>query len=64
MKHLVDLGENAPAGARERLGTTTITDTVNAAPNLAASHPSPEGIDAALDALAGTPQPDRDSLWR
>ncbi|HVV22647.1 MAG TPA: hypothetical protein VHF06_24645, partial [Pseudonocardiaceae bacterium] len=35
MKHLVDLDEEALAAAQEHLGTATIKNTVNAAPNLA-----------------------------
>jgi Arc/MetJ family transcription regulator len=62
-KHLVDLDDEALAAARNRLGTRTIKDTVNAALRQAAAARRSQ-LDAALDVLAGLELNDRSDSWR
>lgn len=67
MKHLVDLDEDALAGARLALGTRTIKDTVNQALRTAARDGRRrDEIDAALARLATVHLSDdeRASAWR
>jgi len=62
-KRLVDLDDEALAGARARLGTRTIKDTVNKALRQAADTRRVE-LEAALDVLAGCDLDDRAESWR
>ena len=62
-KHLVDIDEEALAGAQAQLGTVSMKDTVNEALRLASAGRSPR-VDAALDRLASRRRPDRDEAWR
>lgn len=62
-KRLVDLDDEALAGARARLGTRTIKDTVNTALRQAADARRAE-LEAALDELAGRDLDDRSDSWR
>lgn len=65
MKRLVDVDDESLDAARERLGTSTIKDTINTALRQAAEHgPSAEEVDAALDVLAGISFEDRQDAWR
>lgn len=62
-KHLIDVDEDALAGARAELRTTTIRDTVNVALARAAARRS-EVVRSALDVLAAAPPLDRADAWR
>jgi Arc/MetJ family transcription regulator len=62
-KHLVDLDEDALAGARAQLGTTTIKDTVNKALRAAQDAHDAQIADA-LDTLGRLEPFDRDEAWR
>ena len=65
MKHLIDLDEEALAGARAALGTSTIKATVNEALRRAATESDREArIRSSLDALASMPAFDRADAWR
>ncbi|MGI9135933.1 MAG: hypothetical protein ACR2JS_02590 [Candidatus Nanopelagicales bacterium] len=65
MKHLIDLDEQALAGARAALGTSTIKATVNEALRRAAMDADRESrIRSSLDALASMPVLDRADAWR
>jgi Arc/MetJ family transcription regulator len=62
-KRLIDIDDDALAGARAELGTTTIKDTVNSALRQATSERD-QRLAAALDTLAAAELDDRDSAWR
>ena len=62
-KRLVDVDDDALAGARARLGTRTIKDTVNLALRQAASDRQGE-LGQALDILARCELDDRAESWR
>lgn len=65
MKRLVDVDDESLAAARERLGTSTIKDTINTALRQVADQgPAAEDLDATLDALAGVDFEDRQQAWR
>jgi Arc/MetJ family transcription regulator len=65
MKHLVDIDDEALAAAQRRLGTSTMTNTINTALRLAAAEePNPSDVVTALDTLAGFHFDDRDEAWR
>ncbi|MGH3519325.1 MAG: hypothetical protein ACRDQ7_18280 [Haloechinothrix sp.] len=65
MKKLIDVDDESLEAAKQRLGTTTIKDTVNTALRLAAdAGPLPEEVDAALDVLGGIDFQDRAHAWR
>lgn len=62
-KRLIDVDDEALDGARSRLGTTTIKDTVNEALRRAAAERA-TALDAALDVLATADLEDRSAAWR
>lgn len=62
-KHLVEIDEAALRSARARLGTGTITATVNEALRQAAALRAPE-VTRALDRLARARLADREAAWR
>jgi Arc/MetJ family transcription regulator len=62
-KHLVDIDEQALRGARAKLGTKTIKDTVNGAlRQTGGEHRSAVG--KRLDQLARAELEDRERAWR
>lgn len=62
-KRLIDVDDEALDGARSRLGTATIKDTVNESLRRAATERS-EVLEAALDELATADLVDRSDAWR
>lgn len=65
MERMIDVDDACLEAARQRLGTSTIKDTVNAALRQAAdAAPSPKELDAALDALNGLEFASRQKAWR
>jgi Arc/MetJ family transcription regulator len=62
-KRLIDVDDDALAGARARLGTTTIKDTVNEALRHAAAARESD-LGRALDVLASCGLQDRSEAWR
>lgn len=62
-KRLVDIDDEALAGARTRLRTRTIKDTVSEALRLAAAERQSE-LAQALDVLAACDLRDRSESWR
>lgn len=64
MKYLIELDQDAFAAASQRLGTSTVTDTVNAALRLATGHAGGDEVEAALVTWAAMDLPGRANLWR
>lgn len=65
MERLIDVDDACLEAARQRLGTSTIKETINAALRQAAdAAPSPKELDAALDALDGIKFASRLKAWR
>jgi Arc/MetJ family transcription regulator len=62
-KRLIDVDDDALAGARAHLGTATIKDTVNEALRRAAADREAE-LDQALDVLGRAELGDRADAWR
>jgi Arc/MetJ family transcription regulator len=62
-KRLIDVDDDALAGARARLGTETIRDTVNEALRRAGGQRAAD-LDEAIGILAGAELEDRDAGWR
>jgi Arc/MetJ family transcription regulator len=65
VKRLVDIDDDALEAAQQRLGTSTMKDTVNTALKLAAGvDREPSDVSAALDTLAAFDFADRSQAWR